>query len=79
MFWERRILDLKVVEHVARVTRSNHEAWMHEAPVTIRATRTQGISTLVASIRQGMSAAVVHAGERLQGTTVRHAADPSAL
>ena len=58
-------LDLKVVEHVARVTRVNRDAWMHEAPVTTRATRTQGISAVVASTRRHAGMAVVHAGYRL--------------
>jgi hypothetical protein len=41
--------------------------------------RTLPTSMVIASIRQRMGAAVVRTGERLQGTTVRHAADPSVL
>ena len=58
-------LDLKVVDHMARVTRVNRDAWMHEAPVSIGATRTHGISTVVAAIRRHAGMAVVHAGYRL--------------
>ena len=58
-------LDLKVVDHIARVTRVNRDAWMQEAPASIAANRTHGIPTVVAAIRQHAGRAVLHAGYRL--------------
>jgi hypothetical protein len=58
-------LDLKVVEHVARVTRANRDEWMREALGPNKAAHTRGISTAVASIRQYAGTAVVHVAYRL--------------
>lgn len=58
-------LDLKIVAHVARVTRINREAWMHEKPGATGATRAPRISMIVVSIRRCAGTAVVDAGCRL--------------
>jgi len=58
-------LELKMVAHVARVTRVNREAWMHEKPRATGAPRAPRISMIVVSMRQCAGTAVVHAGCRL--------------
>jgi hypothetical protein len=58
-------LDLKMVEHVARVARVSRDAWIQEASGRTKVTHTWAISTAVASIRRRAGTAVVHAGYRL--------------
>lgn len=70
--------DQRVADHVNRIDRVNRDFWTRAATDNW-VTRTLRISTGIASSRQRMGAAVVRTGERLQGTTVRHATDPSAV
>jgi len=72
-------LDQRLAEHLTRVARINREAWKQEASLPTGPTRTRGISFAVASLRQRAGVAIVHAGERLQGTPTGRAADPATV
>ncbi len=71
-------IDQRLAEHVARVARIDRDAWMREASVPTSPGRARTISTVVSAIRNGLGAAVVRAGERLQGTPGGHAVDRAA-
>jgi hypothetical protein len=62
-------LDQRLAEHVARGACIDRHAWMREASVPAKASRTWGLSTGVASIRRHAGMTMVRAGERLQGAT----------
>jgi hypothetical protein len=70
--------DELMANHAAWVARVNHEGWKRQASATAEVTRTRGISTADASIRQRIGLAVVRAGERLQGAPAVRVVDPAA-
>jgi hypothetical protein len=77
MIISRTDLDLRLVDHQARVARTNRDGWMM-ATVPSSGTRRRGLAAVVAPTRQWVGTALVGLGARLQGTPARHPGDAAA-
>ena len=69
----RTDLDLRYADHAARVARVNHKGWLREEAFPTGERRPRGMATAVELMQRQIGAALIRAGERLQGTL---AADP---
>jgi hypothetical protein len=67
-------LDLRHADHAARVRRVDSEGWVHDGATPTGERRPRGTATATELMRRQIGAAVIRAGEWLQGT---HAADPA--
>ncbi len=67
-------LDLRYMDHAARVARVNREGWRQEASAPAGGSRTRELAT-VGSTRRHLIGAVVGIGERLRRTPADHAAN----
>ena len=75
---DRTDLDLRYADHAARVARVDREGWLREEALPIGERRPRGMAAAIELMRRQIGAALIRAGERLQGTLAAESARPAA-
>jgi hypothetical protein len=71
-------LDCLMIEHTARVERTNRDGWMRETATITGSTRGASLASVGAPTRQWVGGALIGIGARFQGTPARHIGDSTA-